>query len=154
MQPVAAGAAVAVAAGAVAGQVHEGAPAVRRLAAAQPVPLAGDDEEGQRHPAVGRQMLGERGARREVVDVPVVAVMVGELRGGTGLGDQRVDQPGRGRGRRCAAKTSAKRSRTARTAREVRLGERADVADLVALDEGAQRRHVASASGLPSRLWC
>ncbi len=96
MQAVTAGAAGAIAAGAVAREVDEGVPAVRRLAAPQPLRLARHDDEGEGHAAVGCQVVGERGVRREVVHVPVVAVVVAELRRGARGGDQRVDERGGG----------------------------------------------------------
>ena len=71
VQPVAAGAGVAVALGAVAGQVDEHLVAVGGLAPAQPLALAGGDDLGEGHPAVDREVLGQGGAGREVVDVPV-----------------------------------------------------------------------------------
>ncbi len=79
VQAASARAAVAVPSRAVPGEVD--AKARRQSGASeppQPPLLPRDDEERQRHSAVGGQVVRDGGAGREVVDVPVVAVVVGE----------------------------------------------------------------------------
>lgn len=141
MQPVSAGTAVAVAPGAVPGEIDEGVPAVRCLAVPQPLALPGDDEEGQRHPAVRGQMIGDRRARREVVDMPVVPVVIGQLRSGARRGHQRVQLCGRGAvvpGREDPGEPRADGPYGGQIARP----ERADIADVVALYEVLEGREI------------
>nr|AAK53454.1 unknown [Kitasatospora aureofaciens] len=151
MEPVPARTAGAVAAGAVARQVDERVPAVRGLAAPQPLLLARHDDEGQRHAAVGREMVGDRGVRGEVVHVPVVAVVVRELRGGPGRRDEPVDQVGgdAGVGRR---EDLGEAGPDVAHGAEVLLAEGADPADEMALREGVQRGDVGETVLGPARV--
>ena len=93
MQPVAAGAAVAVPAGSVAGQVHENIPAGRCRAAADPVALAGYYELGEAHREMGGHPVGQRRLRAGHVNVRAAAVVRDDLRDRPGLREQRIQHP-------------------------------------------------------------
>ena len=147
VEPVAAGAGVAVALGAVAGEVDEHLVAVGGLAPAQPLAFAGGDDVGEGHPAVDREVLGQRGAGREVVHVPVVAVVVGQPRGDRGLGDQGVHRRAAAERSSVASKTAADRRRAAPARpRRSSLGQLADLADVVRGPRTPQRRRGRSAA--------
>jgi len=90
VQPVTAGAAVAVAAGPVAGQVDEDVPAGRRRAAAQPVALAGHHEHGEAHGQVRGYPVGHRGGGPGHVNVRAAAIVRNDLRDRPGLREQGV----------------------------------------------------------------
>jgi hypothetical protein len=137
VQPIAAGAGVAVALGAVAGQVDEHLVAVGGFASPQALAFAGGDDVGEGHAAVDPEVLGQRGSGREVVHVPVVAVVVGQPRRHSGLRDQRVHGL---RGGVVVDRIERRRDRAAERvhAVQVMLGQDPDLADVVTGDEVRQ----------------
>ncbi len=102
---------------------------------------------GQRHPAVDGQVLGQRRSGREVVHVPVVAVVVGEPRRHLDACQQVVDEAG---GVRVGVRTEHRSDQRPQPAYRLEVGRRqpADLAHRVPSHEVAEGVQVRQTLGI------
>ncbi len=141
VEPVAAGSGVAVALRAVAGQVDQDRFTVRRLAYPESVSLVSRDNLSQCHASVDGHVFPKARPRGEVVDVPLVAVVVGEPRADGSFGKQCVASRGDER-RIYRTEHGPKRRTNPMEGRNVREVARTHTRDAMALDECANSTRI------------